>query len=195
VTDRAVFWFRRDLSLDDNLAWASATSDHDEVLPLYVLDQRLLAAAGSHRRRLLVGCVRELDLELRARGGRLTVVDGKPEHVLPQLAREHRAQTVWWNADVTAFAKKRDGAVTDALRHEGVLRETAYTTLVHSPGSIMTSAGSVPRVFSQLHKQWGAMPYAGVHNSGAADILAADGEPLPVLDGEPLFPVGLLSRV
>ena len=51
---RAMVWFRRDLSLEDNLAWSKATVDHAEVLPVYVLDHRLLDAAGPYRRRQFI---------------------------------------------------------------------------------------------------------------------------------------------
>ena len=42
---RAVVWFRRDLSLEDNHAWAAATTTHAEVIPVVGFDDRLLAAA------------------------------------------------------------------------------------------------------------------------------------------------------
>ncbi|MDH3682571.1 MAG: deoxyribodipyrimidine photo-lyase, partial [Acidimicrobiia bacterium] len=43
-------WFRRDLRLDDNPAWAAATAAHDQVVALFVLEPRLLNASGQMRR-------------------------------------------------------------------------------------------------------------------------------------------------
>ena len=38
MSTTGLVWFRRDLRLDDNPAWARATSDHDNVVALYVVD-------------------------------------------------------------------------------------------------------------------------------------------------------------
>jgi len=70
---RALMWFRRDLSIADNLAWAAATSDHREVLPAYVFDRTLLDAAGPFRRRQYLAFVTALADQVRATGGELTV--------------------------------------------------------------------------------------------------------------------------
>ena len=40
-------WFRRDLRLSDNPAWAAATASHRDVVALFVADPRLLAAANA----------------------------------------------------------------------------------------------------------------------------------------------------
>ena len=68
-------WFRRDLRLDDNPAWATATASCDVVVPLFVLDARLLDTAGPHRRRQLLANVAALDEELAA------TVGGRPARV------------------------------------------------------------------------------------------------------------------
>lgn len=44
-----VLWFRRDLRLLDNPALIAAAEDEAEVVPLYVLDERLLKPVGHHR--------------------------------------------------------------------------------------------------------------------------------------------------
>ena len=71
--DLGVVWFRRDLRLDDNPAWAAATARHDRVLALYVLDRRLLDAAGVMRRRRFLHDLVALDTRLRETGGSLRV--------------------------------------------------------------------------------------------------------------------------
>ena len=45
----ALFWFRKDLRLKDNPAWAAACEAH-EVLPVFVLEPELIASAGPYRR-------------------------------------------------------------------------------------------------------------------------------------------------
>ena len=48
----AVMWFRRDLRLEDNPAWAAAC-DSDSVTALYVLDPRLTGLSPRRTARLM----------------------------------------------------------------------------------------------------------------------------------------------
>ena len=66
----AVVWFRRDLRLDDNPAWAAATLDHDRVIALFVVDPALWDRSGNHRRIQLAAHLAALDVEL----GRISAI-------------------------------------------------------------------------------------------------------------------------
>lgn len=187
---RALVWFRRDLSLDDNLAWAGATSDHTEVLPVYILDHRLLDAAGPYRRRLLIASVDSLGAELNALGGLLTVGTGDPVAEVVRLARDHQVDTVVWNNDVTAFARSRDDATHRALSRLDIAVERMWSTLIHPPATILTAAGRVPRVFTRFYERWSDFPLPGQARAGNARVLSISGEALPPLDAPAPLPPG-----
>jgi deoxyribodipyrimidine photo-lyase len=182
-----LMWFRRDLRLADNPAWAAATAGHAEVTALYVLDDRLLRAAGTLRRRQLVAELHALDAALAGRGGRLLVRRGDPTAVVPGEAVRLGARRVHWNADVTPYAAARDGAVRAALDGEAV---TFHGHLVQPPGSVVTGQGRVPRVFSAFHRRWRSTPPAGWPVPGDARVADDPGDGLPVLGGEPARPAG-----
>ena len=147
-------WFRRDLRVGDNPAWAAATSDHPAVAAVFVLDQRALAVAGPLRRAQLIAELHALDAELSRRGGGLYVREGRPEQVVPALATEVGADTVYWNADVSPFAAERDARVAARLGRAGVRVEASPGLYVIAPGSIRTAAGRVPQVFGAFHRRW-----------------------------------------
>ena len=84
-------WFRKDLRLTDNPAWAAATSDHDTVAALFVIDPRLWDGAMPHRRAQLAANLQSLDRQLRELGGRLRVELGDPALIVPAAAEEGMA--------------------------------------------------------------------------------------------------------
>ena len=152
-------WFRRDLSLEDNLCWANATVDHAEVLPIYVLDRRLLDTAGPHRKRQIIASVAALADELHALGGHLTVAADEPVEAATRLARKHRVHTVFWNNDVTSFVRSGGHAAVaeaDAVRH---FRRTIMEH-TRSPARHIRDRRSAafPAFFSRFYDRWSDAP-------------------------------------
>lgn len=97
----AVLWFRRDLRLRDLPALGSAVeaaAAGGGVVPLFVLDPRLLDAAGDARTACLLRALRHLD---EACDGRLVVRTGRPEEVVPAVAAEAAARSVHVSAETT----------------------------------------------------------------------------------------------
>ena len=82
-----VMWFRRDLRLHDHPA-LDAAAKKGPVTALFVLDDVLLKRDQGPRTAMLFRTLRALDEDLRAHGGRLTVVRGRPVDVVPRIAHE-----------------------------------------------------------------------------------------------------------
>ncbi len=152
--DVAVAWFRRDLRLADNPAWAAATS-HATAVPVVVFEPRLLAAAGAHRLRAYLGAVAGLEQSLENIGAPLHVVVGDPVEVIGSVAAQLGAATVCVNADVTPYAARRDRQVADRL---GRPLEAHWGTLVHPPGTVLTSQGKLSQVFTPFWRRWRCLP-------------------------------------
>ena len=151
MTSRAVVWFRRDLRLGDNPAWAAASQDADRITALYVLDPILLAATGPFRRHQLLAHLRELDRALQDQGGRLLVRQGDPTDVVPHIAAANGSAAVYANADVTPYARQRDHTVEIKL---GTSLQSWWGNLMHPPGSVTTNKGHTSRVFTPFFSKW-----------------------------------------
>lgn len=98
---RAILWFRNDLRLADNGTVHAACADHQEVLPVFIIDTRQhgpspfgFERSGSARRRFLHESLHALDADLRAKGSALQVHAGRPEEVLAELGTKWEATTV-----------------------------------------------------------------------------------------------------
>ena len=155
-TGTAIVWFRRDLRVRDHPALAAAAAEHEFVVPLFVLDDRLLDGrfASAPRTAFMLDCLRALDAELIARGGRLCVRHGKPEHEIQKLAEQVGARTVLWTSDVSAFARRRDAAVTAVLTTAGVTVSPQPGTYCADVSVPRTKAGTPLTVFTPFWKQW-----------------------------------------
>src|SRR3954447_12161568 len=90
VMSTALVWFRRDLRVHDHPPLRAALDACERVVPVFVLDDRLLGIS-ENRDRFLFACLKDLRASLQARGGNLVLVRGRPERELPALAGEHGA--------------------------------------------------------------------------------------------------------
>lgn len=177
-----IVWFRGDLRLDDNPAWGAATTDHQRVIALFVLDPLLLAAAGEKRRALLFGHLAALDASLQEAGGRLRVVSGDPADLVPAIAAAERAAAVHVNHDVTRYSLSRDRAVAERVELVGHHGRT-----IHPVGELTTGEGRPYRVFTPFYRAWGARPWEPWPQPGDATIEGVSGDPIPV-EASPMTP-------
>jgi deoxyribodipyrimidine photo-lyase len=149
----AIVWFRRDLRLEDNPAWAYATRASDEVAAVFVVDPVPWQRAGPARRALLIAHLRALHHELAGLGGGLHLLHGDPTIELPEFAQHLPAASVHLNADVSSYARLRDRTVQLALGP--IALHTHWGNLVHPPGSVTAkSTGDVHKVFTPFHRAW-----------------------------------------
>jgi deoxyribodipyrimidine photo-lyase len=148
--ERVIVWFRRDLRVADHPALTEAASAARSVVPLFVLDPRLLDRTGSAPARtwFLHGALDDLDRSLRERGSRLVVREGRAEDVVPAVAEEVGADAVLATRDVTPFSHRRDAAVHDALQRDRRPLHLRPGLLLVEPEDLLTSEGSGYTVFS-----------------------------------------------
>ena len=179
----AIVWFRNDLRLTDNPAWAAATIEHDRVAALFVVDPRLWSEGG-RRTDLLAAHLRSLDASLAERGGRLMVRRGDPVRIVSDMAR-HLSAAVYGNRDVSPYATRRDAAVA-AL--PGFEMRWFQGRWVHGPGRVVTGRGEPYRVFTPFHKQWQALPWDRWPDPGGAAVDGDPGDGVPDSPPPPMSP-------
>jgi deoxyribodipyrimidine photo-lyase len=145
--------FTRDLRVRDNPALAVACEQADLVVPLFVVDGRLMSAAPN-RGRFLLESLADLRESLRARGGDLTVRHGSAEAEVIQLATETGAQMVFVAGDVSRYAARRQTALArECARHRLELRVSLGVTVV-PPGELRPAGGDHYKVFTPYWHAW-----------------------------------------
>jgi deoxyribodipyrimidine photo-lyase len=153
----ALVWLRRDLRVHDHPALIAALAEHERVVPVFCLDDRLLHGrhASGPRTQFLLESLLDLDGSLRERGGGLVVRHGQPEHELVALARETGAHAVFFTRDVTPFARRRGELVRAALVSAGIeSRPCPGLTVVDDVGAVRTRGGEPHTVFSPFWRRW-----------------------------------------
>lgn len=148
-----IFWFRRDLRLDDNIGLHSAIASGSPVLPVYIIDTRILSSKRySHARMAFVlSALQAVDRRLQQYSAELIVLHGKPEDELSALIENIDATALYFNADYTPFAIKRDQWLHDNLQIDV---KTFDDALLLPPGSIMKDDGDPYRVFTPFKNRW-----------------------------------------
>jgi len=149
--DRAIWWIRRDLRLADNQALTEAIRQAKEVIPLFILDPKLINSRNNSEKRLsfLYHGLKELDADLRKLGSRLIVRRGNPAKTLAQLSAEYLIGQIFAEADFSPYARKRDTRVAALVRLELV----GSLGLRH-PETVIKDDGAAYIVFTPYMRAW-----------------------------------------
>jgi deoxyribodipyrimidine photo-lyase len=150
----ALLWFRRDLRLADHPALLAARDAADEVLPVFVLDDVLRGPSGPNRLAFLYRALRDLSDRT---DGALRVVHGKPENVLPRLAKG--VTSVHISSDHGPYGRARDQRVEDALGDIPLVATGSPYGV--TPGTLTKADGTPYKVFTPYMKAWRAR---GIHS-------------------------------
>ena len=151
--------FTRDLRLHDQPALATAVERSERVIPLFVLDDAVLAAFGAPNRiAFLLDSLRDLGSSLHARGGAIVLRRGNVVGETVRLALDTHAGAVFVSEDVSAYAQERERRLRTALAGAGVELEVFAGVTVVPPGDLAPAGGDHFRVFTPYWRRWRDQP-------------------------------------
>jgi deoxyribodipyrimidine photo-lyase len=150
----ALFWFRKDLRLKDNLAWTKACESH-RIHPVLILEPELISNSGPYRRQQFFSNVSALAAEIKSIGGELSIIQGPARDVLARYIRENNIDCIYFNADTTPFSRQRDEQLAKDI---SVPINTFWSGLVHPPETVLTQKGEISKVFTPFYKKWVMLP-------------------------------------
>lgn len=181
-----LLWFRQDLRISDNPAFAHAAG-RGPVVPVFVLDENPEPCG-----RPLGGAARWwLHHSLKALGqslGDLILCRGDPRTVLPGLVEKTGADAVCWNRCYEPYAIERDQVIKASLKERGVEAASFNAALLHEPWQVKTGGGHPYKVYTPF---WNACLKHSVDTPIPAPRFSlATGRP----GGERLEDWGLLPR-
>ncbi|MEO6534239.1 MAG: deoxyribodipyrimidine photo-lyase [Pseudolysinimonas sp.] len=159
----SIVWLRDDLRVADNPALSAAVDRGGPVVVLYLLDEVSpgIRPLGGATRWWLHGSLAALAAEVESLGGYLTLRRGSAEAVLPALAREVHADSVFWNR---RYGPNReiDARLKAALRADGIEVESFSANLLVEPRTVTTNGGDPYRVFTPFWRAAQERPFRGL---------------------------------
>ncbi|HWU43673.1 MAG TPA: deoxyribodipyrimidine photo-lyase, partial [Bdellovibrio sp.] len=153
---QALFWFRRDLRLEDNAGLFHALSENEQVLLLFIFDTDildLLADRNDPRVTFIYETVAKLKETLQRHGSDLLIRRGKPLEVFQNLLQDKRISTVYANHDYEASARARDSKIFELLKAHGVPFKTYKDQCLFEKNEIMSKAGTSYTVFGPYKRK------------------------------------------
>lgn len=158
----SVVVFTRDLRVRDHPALVAAASA-ERVVPLFVIDDAVVASHGSvNRTAFLLDCLEDLRAQLRRLGGDLVVRRGAWVDQVAEVARSVGADQVHMSADVSGWARRRGAELADALGPLGIELQRHQGITVVPPGATTPSSGGDWKVFTPYYRRWLEHPWRPV---------------------------------
>jgi deoxyribodipyrimidine photo-lyase len=152
-----LFWYRRDLRLDDNAGLAAALNASTSVYCVFVFDRDVMDELPTrHDRRVDFVWQSVLDLRaaIREAGGDLIIQYASAKKAIPKLAVELGVEAVFTNEDYEPAGMARDGFVKHELAQQGIQFRTFKDSVIFAKDEIITLMGRPYTLYSVYRQYW-----------------------------------------
>jgi deoxyribodipyrimidine photo-lyase len=153
----SIFWFRRDLRLEDNAGLYYALKNGMPVLPIFIFDKTILDKLEDKRDRrveFIHDAILNLSEQLKELGSSIKVFYSTPEKVFKELQKEYDIKAVYTNHDYEPYADERDGAVKDFLLKHKIEFKTYKDQCIFEKDEVTKDDGKPYTVFTPYSRKW-----------------------------------------
>lgn len=151
-----IFWFRRDLRVDDNKGFFEALNSNKPVLPIFIFDENIIQDLPKDDARVsyIHDRLTVIDNELQKFGKKLAVFHGKPLAILEKLVAENAIESIYTNHDYEPYAKKRDSEITELLASKNVQFRTFKDQVIFEKSEVVKDDQTPYVVFTPFSRKW-----------------------------------------
>jgi deoxyribodipyrimidine photo-lyase len=152
----SIFWFRRDLRLQDNVGLFHALQSGFPVLPIFIFDTEILNAlpADDARVGFIYDNLQAIDFELQKINSGLKVFNGKPETIWRNLLLEYDVQAVYANKDYEPYAISRDNMVKNVLLEQHIPFNLQKDQVIFEENEVLKNDGKPYTVYTPYKNKW-----------------------------------------
>ena len=152
-----IFWFRRDLRLDDNIGFYNALKAEYPVLPIFIFDSEILEKLPKDDAR--VSFIYETLQDMRQtlqdhhKSG-IAMFYGKPISIYKQLIKNYEIDTVYTNHDYEPYAAERDKEIESLLETHNIEYKTYKDQVIFEKNEVVKKDGKPYVVYTPYMHTW-----------------------------------------
>lgn len=155
----AIFWFRRDLRLEDNTGFSKALQSGHRVLPIFIFDSEIIQSLPKDddpRISFIHEQLQQMRSDLEENGSSLAIFHGTPEKVFEELITRYDIKEVYTNHDYEPYALQRDQAIEKLLTQQQINFKTYKDQVIFEKDEVVKDDGDPYVVYTAYMKKWKA---------------------------------------
>ncbi len=151
-----IFWFRRDLRLEDNCGLFHALNSGEKVLPIFIFDKDILHKLKNDDARVtfIQQELENINNQLLKVDSSLAVFYGKPIEIYKEIIEKYTVETVFTNHDYEPYAIKRDLEIKDFLAEKNIRLKTFKDQVIFERNEIVKNDGTPYKVYTPYSRKW-----------------------------------------
>jgi deoxyribodipyrimidine photo-lyase len=152
-----IFWFRRDLRLNDNAGLYHALKEQLPVLLLFIFDRNILDGLDNKkdaRISFIYEAVGSLQKQLGKYNTSIEIFYDKPVPVFTSLIEKYSISSVFTNEDYEPYAGERDSKIKNLLKKSGVEFRAYKDQVIFSKTEVVKDDGSPYTIFTPYSNRW-----------------------------------------
>ena len=151
-----IFWFRRDLRLEDNTALAYSLLEQEDVIPIFIFDEKIINTLSKNDSRItfIYNQLEKINKQLEHCNSSLLVLKGNPSEVFQNLISKYDIRSVFSNKDYEPYALQRDNKITKLLKQNEISHIQYKDQVIFEPNEILKEDGTPYTVYTPYKKKW-----------------------------------------
>jgi len=152
-----IFWFRRDLRLQDNAGLYQALCGKRPVLPIFIFDTKILDQLEDKKDRRVAfihQSLRNINDMLNAQQSSLLVLHDEPVKAFERVCAQFKVREVFTNRDYEPYAIRRDESIQKFLAERDILFHTYKDQVIFEQSEVMKADGTPYTVFTPFSRAW-----------------------------------------
>lgn len=152
----SIFWFRRDLRLEDNRGLYEALNGDFPVLPVFIFDSNIIDELEENDPRItfIYDSLSAMSSSLKKHPSSIYCKKGKPFDVWKSLLNEFEVQAVYANEDYEPYAIQRDADIEQFLSKNGIVFNLFKDQVIFAKNEILKNDLSPYTVFTPYKNKW-----------------------------------------
>lgn len=151
-----IFWFRRDLRLDDNVGLFHALKSEFPVIILFIFDDEILESLHKNDARVsfIYDSLSNINSKLNETGSSILIKKGTTNQVWESITTKFDVQEVHYNKDYEPYAIKRDAKTSEFLQSKSIISYGYKDQVIFEEKEITKSDGLPYTVFTPFKNKW-----------------------------------------